>query len=72
MYKRQQSAKGQTSAPNLQRLLSDATTTKLFHFGRFDIAVLYHTFGTLTGPVYCTKIASKLVRTCLLYTSRCV
>ena len=62
-----QIAKGQTSAPNLQRLLSDATTTKLFHFGRFDIAVLYHTFGTLTGPVYCTKIASKLVRT---YTDR--
>jgi ribonuclease D len=62
-----QIAKGQTSAPNLQRLLSDSATTKLFHFGRFDIAVLYHTFGTLTGPVYCTKIASKLVRT---YTDR--
>ncbi|MDD9923440.1 MAG: ribonuclease D [Boseongicola sp.] len=59
--------KGQTSAPNLERMLTDPKVLKLFHFGRFDIAALYHTFGALTGPVYCTKIASKLVRT---YTDR--
>ena len=59
--------KGQTSAPNLERLLTDPTITKLFHFGRFDIAALYHAFGALAEPVYCTKIASKLVRT---YTDR--
>ena len=62
-----QVAQGQTSAPNLERLLSDPHVTKLFHFGRFDIAVLLHTFGVSTAPVYCTKIASKLVRT---YTDR--
>jgi ribonuclease D len=53
--------------PNLQRLLADAAVTKLFHFGRFDIAMLYHALGVLTAPVICTKIASKLVRT---YTDR--
>ena len=58
-----QIARGQRSAPNLARLLADPAVTKLFHYGRFDIAVLYHSFGTLTAPVYCTKIASKLVRT---------
>lgn len=58
---------GQTSAPNLARLLADPDRLKLFHFGRFDIAVLLHRFGVLTAPVYCTKIASKLVRT---YTDR--
>ena len=58
-----QIAKGQTEAPNLTRLLADPKTEKLFHFGRFDIAVLAHTFGTVARPVYCTKIASKLVRT---------
>jgi len=62
-----QIAKGQTSAPNLCKLLEDSNVLKLFHFGRFDIAVMYHAFGTLTAPVYCTKIASKLVRT---YTDR--
>ena len=62
-----QIAKGQTSAPNLQTLLGDNTKEKLFHFGRFDIAVLYHAFGVLAEPVYCTKIASKLTRT---YTDR--
>ncbi len=62
-----QVAKGQTSAPNLERLLTDPNTLKLFHFGRFDIAVMFHAFGALTAPVYCTKIASKLVRT---YTDR--
>lgn len=59
--------KGQTSAPNLERLLTDPNVLKLFHFGRFDIAVMYHAFGALAAPVYCTKIASKLVRT---YTDR--
>lgn len=53
----------QTAAPNLSALLADPDILKLFHFGRFDIAALYHTFGTLAAPVYCTKIASKLVRT---------
>lgn len=62
-----QIAKGQTSAPNLERLLTDPQVLKLFHFGRFDIAVMYHTFGALAAPVYCTKIASRLVRT---YTDR--
>jgi ribonuclease D len=55
------------AAPYLCRLLTDAATPKLFHFGRFDIAVLYHTFGVLCDNVYCTKIASRLVRT---YTDR--
>ncbi|MEM9307190.1 MAG: ribonuclease D [Pseudomonadota bacterium] len=62
-----QIAKGQTEAPNLQRLLEDPNVLKLFHFGRFDIAALLHTFGATTAPVYCTKIASRLVRT---YTDR--
>ena len=59
--------KGQTSAPNLEKLLADPAVLKLFHFGRFDIAAMYNAFGTLTAPVYCTKIASRLVRT---YTDR--
>ncbi|MDE0695984.1 MAG: ribonuclease D [Boseongicola sp.] len=54
---------GQDSAPNLERLLADPGVLKIFHFGRFDIAALLHRFGTLAAPVYCTKIASKLVRT---------
>jgi len=54
---------GRYEAPNLARLLTDPGTTKLFHFARFDIAVLYRYLGVLTRPVYCTKIASKLVRT---------
>lgn len=58
-----QIAKGQTSAPNLQKMLADPQVLKLFHFARFDIAALYHAFGTLCAPVYCTKIASKLIRT---------
>ena len=53
----------QTTAPNLTKMLADPDVLKLFHFGRFDIAVLYHRFGVLTAPVYCTKIAAKLVRT---------
>lgn len=62
-----QVAKGQTSASNLARMLEDPNVLKLFHFGRFDIAAMYNAFGALTAPVYCTKIASKLVRT---YTDR--
>ncbi|WP_101066879.1 ribonuclease D [Roseovarius salinarum] len=58
---------GQSRAPNLEALIENPDVLKLFHFGRFDIAVLYHAFGALAGPVYCTKIASKLVRT---YTDR--
>ncbi|MEM9437665.1 MAG: ribonuclease D, partial [Pseudomonadota bacterium] len=59
--------KGQTEAPNLAALLRDPTVLKLFHYGRFDIAVMFHAFGALAAPVYCTKIASRLVRT---YTDR--
>lgn len=59
--------KDQNEAPNLTALLTDLNTLKLFHFGRFDIAGLLHTFGAVTAPVYCTKIASRLVRT---YTDR--
>ena len=59
--------KGQTSAPNLCRMLEDPNVLKLFHFGRFDIAALFEAFGALTAPVYCTKIASRLIRT---YTDR--
>ncbi|MCB1342586.1 MAG: ribonuclease D [Pseudooceanicola sp.] len=55
--------RGQTAAPNLARMLQDANVLKLFHFGRFDIAAMYHAFGALAAPVYCTKIASRLVRT---------
>lgn len=59
--------KGQTSAPNLCRMLADPAVLKLFHFGRFDIAAMLNAFGVTAAPVYCTKIASKLVRT---YTDR--
>ena len=62
-----QVAKGQTSAPNLQAMLANPEVLKLFHFGRFDIAAMHNAFGTLAAPVYCTKIASKLIRT---YTDR--
>jgi ribonuclease D len=62
-----QIAPGQTRAKNIEKILADPNITKLFHFGRFDIAVLYKTFGVLASPVYCTKIASKLART---YTDR--
>ncbi len=58
-----QIARGQTRAPNLERLLADPATLKLFHFGRFDIAALKRAFGVTTAPVWCTKIASKLIRT---------
>jgi len=56
-----------THAPNLEKLLADPDVTKIFHYGRFDIAVLKHRFGIIAGPVYCTKIASRLART---YTDR--
>ena len=62
-----QVAKGQTEAPNLARMLTDPDVLKLFHFGRFDIAAMFHAFGALAAPVYCTKIASRLIRT---YTDR--
>jgi ribonuclease D len=58
-----QLAPGEYAAPRLRALLADPALLKLFHFGRFDIAVLHHYLGVLAGPVYCTKIASKLVRT---------
>lgn len=54
-------------APNLKRLLTDPSVTKIFHFGRFDIAMFWLHLGVVTAPVYCTKIASKIART---YTDR--
>ncbi|MBU2358960.1 MAG: ribonuclease D [Alphaproteobacteria bacterium] len=62
-----QVAPDRAPAPNLCRMLADPAVTKLFHFGRFDIAALYNAYGVLCTPVWCTKIASKLVRT---YTDR--
>ena len=58
-----QIAKGQTEAPRLCAMLADPAVEKLFHFGRFDVAALYNAFGVVTAPVFCTKIASKMVRT---------
>jgi ribonuclease D len=62
-----QIAKDQHDAPNLKALLANPDITKVFHFARFDLAVLYHTFRVMPQPVYCTKIASRLSRT---YTDR--
>ncbi len=62
-----QVARGQTEAPNLCAMLTNPDVLKLFHFGRFDIAAMQNAFGAVTAPVYCTKIASKLIRT---YTDR--
>jgi ribonuclease D len=62
-----QVAVGQTKAPTLCKILADPQVLKLFHFGRFDIAAMLNAFGTIAAPVYCTKIASKLIRT---YTDR--
>lgn len=62
-----QIAAGQKSAPNLKKLMEDPRVTKIFHFARFDVAVLKHNLGINTTPIYCTKIVSKLVRT---YTDR--
>jgi ribonuclease D len=59
--------KGHLDAPNLKKLLADPKITKIFHFARFDLAALYHAFGVMPQPVYCTKIASRLSRT---YTDR--
>jgi len=59
--------KGHTDAPNLKALLADPDITKIFHFARFDVGMLYHAFGVMPQPVYCTKIASRLART---YTDR--
>jgi len=58
-----QIAAGQTKAPNIEKLLADKTILKIFHFARFDLATLANAFGVLAEPVYCTKIASRLVRT---------
>ena len=62
-----QIAAGQKKAPNLVSLLRNRKVAKLFHFARFDLAVLYHAFGVMPEPVFCTKIASRLTRT---YTDR--
>lgn len=62
-----QIAPGQKRAPNLVALLKNRKITKLFHFGRFDLAVIFHAFGAMPEPVFCTKIASRLTRT---YTDR--
>jgi ribonuclease D len=62
-----QIAPGQRKAPNLVKLLRDRAITKIFHYGRFDLAVLDHAFGAMAQPVFCTKIASRLTRT---YTDR--
>ncbi len=62
-----QIARGQTDAPNLKRLLADPNIVKIFHFARFDLAALSNAFGVMPQPVYCTKIASRLIRT---YTDR--
>ena len=59
--------KGHNHAPNLTKLLAEPNITKIFHFARFDLAALYHAFGVMPQPVYCTKIASRLSRT---YTDR--
>lgn len=59
-------SRGQTEAPNLKTLMEAEKITKVFHYGRFDIAQLRHTFGIETNPIFCTKIGSKLART---YTS---
>ena len=58
---------GGADAPNLKRLLTDPAILKIFHYARFDIAVLSNAFGVWPSPLYCTKIASRLVRT---YTDR--
>jgi ribonuclease D len=55
------------SSPNLVKLLTDPKRLKIFHFARFDLAVLFHTFNVMATPVYCTKIASRIART---YTDR--
>jgi len=58
-----QIAAGQQRAPNIEKLLADPAKLKIFHFARFDLGVLAKAFGVMPGPVYCTKIASRLART---------
>lgn len=58
---------GGYDAPNLKRMLSDPDVLKIYHFARFDLAVIQQYLGVMTTPVYCTKVASRLVRT---YTDR--
>jgi ribonuclease D len=58
---------GGPAPENLQRVLADPAVTKIFHFARFDLAVLFNALGVMPAPVYCTKVASKLART---YTDR--
>jgi len=58
-----QIAAGQTKAPNIEKLLADQSVLKIFHYARFDLAMLAKAFGVMAGPVYCTKIASRLTRT---------
>jgi ribonuclease D len=58
-----QIARTPAPAPNLTRLLGDPTLTKIFHYARFDLAMLYKTYGVMAEPVFCTKIASRLTRT---------
>jgi ribonuclease D len=62
-----QIAQGQREAPNLARLLADRAVTKIFHYARFDVAILEQAFGVMAEPLFCTKIASRLTRT---YTDR--
>ncbi|MGE0751544.1 MAG: ribonuclease D [Variibacter sp.] len=54
---------GAADAPNLKRLMADVNVLKIFHFARFDVAVLFNALGIMPGPIYCTKIASRLTRT---------
>ena len=54
---------GAYAAPRLKALMADPTVIKIFHFARFDLAMIYHYLGVMAGPVYCTKIASRLART---------
>lgn len=58
-----QIAAGQNKAPNIERLLSDKSVLKIFHYARFDLGVLVKSFGVMAQPVYCTKVASRLART---------
>jgi ribonuclease D len=58
-----QNAPGATDAPNLKKLLADPAKLKIFHFARFDVAVLFNAFGVMPAPLFCTKIASRLSRT---------
>jgi len=58
-----QIAAGQKKAPNIEKLLADKSILKIFHYARFDLGMLSKAFGVMAGPVYCTKIASRLART---------